>query len=114
MLAQIAVAVHYTPLRLDAVRLPAFPLLRRISGPAGEVEPRRSWARPNAMAAFFAELLFDLARSLVGDWLRGAVVAVGTWLEPRLQSPTARFVVGGLLGLAAYFLIPVIIGLLGL
>jgi hypothetical protein len=66
------------------------------------------------MAAFFAELLFDLARSLVGDWLRHAVVAVCGWLEPHIHGRAARFIVGGLVGIAAYFLIPVVIGLLGL
>ncbi|MGY8705102.1 hypothetical protein RAD16_05085 [Bradyrhizobium sp. 18BD] len=66
------------------------------------------------MAAFFAELLFDIAGSLVGDWLRQAVVAVCTWLEPRIHGRAARFIVGGLLGIAAYLLIPLVIGLLGL
>lgn len=66
------------------------------------------------MAAFFAELLFDIAASLVRNWLGRAVVAVCTWLEPRIHGRAARFIVGGLLGVAAYLLIPVIIGLLGL
>ena len=66
------------------------------------------------MAALLAELLFDLARSLIGDWLRQAVLAVGAWLETKIQGRTARVVVGVLLGIAAYFLIPVVIGLLGL
>jgi len=66
------------------------------------------------MAAFFAELLFDFARSLVGDWLRQAVLALCVWLEPHIHGRAARFVVGGLLGIAAYLLIPVVIGLLGL
>ncbi|QOG18993.1 MULTISPECIES: hypothetical protein [Bradyrhizobium] len=66
------------------------------------------------MAALVAELLFDLARSLIGDWLRQAVLAVGAWLETKIQGRTARVVVGVLLGIAAYFLIPVVTGLLGL
>lgn len=66
------------------------------------------------MAAFFVELLFDIARSLIGDWLRRAFVAVCVWLDPKLHSRTARFLVGGLLGITAYFLIPVVLGLLGL
>jgi len=66
------------------------------------------------MAAFFVELLFDFARSLIGDWLRRAFVAVCAWVEPRLHNSTARFLVGGLLGIAAYLLIPVVLGLLGL
>lgn len=66
------------------------------------------------MAAFVAELLFALVRSLVGDWLRRAGLAVCAWLDTRIHGRAARFVVGGLLGLAAFFLIPVIYGLLGL
>lgn len=66
------------------------------------------------MAAFFAELLFDLVRSLVGSWLREAAVAVCARLDTKIHGRAARFVVGGLLGIAAYFLIPVIAGLLGL
>lgn len=66
------------------------------------------------MAAFLAELLFALVRSLVGDWLRQAGLAVCAWLDTRIHGRVARVVVGGLLGLAAFFLIPVIYGLLGL
>lgn len=65
------------------------------------------------MTAVFAELLFELIRSLVGDWLRQAALAVCAWLDTRIHGRGARFVVGGLLGLAAYVLIPVIAGLLG-
>ncbi|QQO11830.1 hypothetical protein JJB99_20190 [Bradyrhizobium diazoefficiens] len=66
------------------------------------------------MAALFAELLFDLARSLLGGLLRRAVLAVCAWLDTKIQGRTARFVVGILLGIAAYFIIPVLAGLLGL
>ncbi|MBB4367759.1 hypothetical protein GGD63_000528 [Bradyrhizobium sp. cir1] len=66
------------------------------------------------MAALVAELLLDLVRSLIGDWLRQAAVAVCAWLDTRIRGRAARFVVGGLLGIAAYFLIPVVAGLLGL
>lgn len=68
------------------------------------------------MAALVAELLFDLARSLIGDWLRRAVLAVGAWLDTKIQiqGRTARVVVGMLLGIAAYLLIPAVTGLLGL
>ncbi|MDI3560263.1 hypothetical protein [Bradyrhizobium sp. Arg816] len=65
------------------------------------------------MAAFLAELLFDLVGSLVGSWLRQAAAAVCAWLDTKIHGRAARFVVGGLLGLAAYFLVPVIAGLLG-
>jgi len=66
------------------------------------------------MVAVFAELLLVLVRSLVADWLKQAALAVCAWLDTKVHGRTARFVVGGLLGLAAFILIPVIAGLLGL
>ncbi|RTM08092.1 MAG: hypothetical protein EKK33_29270 [Bradyrhizobiaceae bacterium] len=66
------------------------------------------------MAAFVAELLFDLVRAVVGGWLREAAFAVGAWLDSKIHSRTARLVVGLLLGAAAFFVIPAITGLLGL
>ena len=66
------------------------------------------------MAAILAELLFDLIKSLVGRWLRQAAVAICAWLDTKIHGRAARFVVGGVLGIAAYFLIPVVAGLLGL
>jgi len=66
------------------------------------------------MAAFFAEPLFDLVRALVGSWLRDVAVAICAWLDTRIQSRTARILLGLLLGAAAFFLIPAITGLLGL
>lgn len=66
------------------------------------------------MAAFFAELLFDLVRALVGGWLKQGVVSVCAWLDTKIHGRAARFVVGILLGVAAFFLIPILMGLLGL
>lgn len=65
------------------------------------------------MAAFVAELLFDLVGSLVGNWLKQAAVGVCAWLDTKIHGRAARLVVGGFLGLTAYFLIPVFAGLLG-
>ncbi|MBH5371501.1 hypothetical protein [Bradyrhizobium glycinis] len=66
------------------------------------------------MAALVAELLVDLLRTLVGNWLRQAAVAICAWLDTKIHGRAACFVVGGLLGITAFFLIPVIAGLLGL
>ena len=87
--------------------------------PAGMVirsalEPRQRRLRPNAMAAFIAELLFDLVRALVGSWLREGAFAIGAWVDKKIESRTARLFIGLLLGAAAFFLIPAISGLLGL
>lgn len=66
------------------------------------------------MVAVFAELLLVLVRSLVGDLLKQAALAVCAWFDTKVHGRTARFVVGGLLGLAAFIFIPVVAGLLGL
>jgi len=66
------------------------------------------------MAAFVAELLFDLVRALVGSWLRETAFAIGAWLETKIHGRAARVVLGLLLGAAAFFLIPAITGVLGL
>ncbi|WP_431203090.1 hypothetical protein ACQ86E_30325 [Bradyrhizobium betae] len=66
------------------------------------------------MAAIFAELLFYVIRSLVGEGLRQAAFVICAWLDKQIHSRTAKLVVGGLLGLAAFILIPVFAGLLGL
>ncbi|MCS3725913.1 hypothetical protein [Bradyrhizobium betae] len=66
------------------------------------------------MVAILAELLLVVVRSLVADWLKQAAFAVCAWLDTTIHGRTARFVVGGLLGLAAFILIPVFAGLLGL
>lgn len=66
------------------------------------------------MAAFLAELLFDLIKAIVGSWLRETAVAICAWLDTKIRGRTARIVVGLLLGTAAFFLIPAISGLLGL
>ncbi len=65
------------------------------------------------MAHFFAELLLDLVVTLIGNWLRKVAVAICTWLDTKIHDRASRFVLGGLLGLAAYILIPVLAGLLG-
>jgi hypothetical protein len=65
------------------------------------------------MAHVLAELLFDLVRGLVGDGLRRAAFRVCAWLDPKIHGRAARVVAGGVLGLAAYILIPVFAGLLG-
>ncbi|MCA1530422.1 hypothetical protein [Bradyrhizobium yuanmingense] len=66
------------------------------------------------MAALVAEFLLDLVRTLVGSWLRQAALAICAWLDTKVHGRAARFVVGGLLGIAAFLLIPVIAGVLGL
>ena len=66
------------------------------------------------MAKLLGELLVDLLRVLVGDLLQGLALRVGRWLDQNIQSRRVKIVVGLLLGVAAYFLFPIILGILGL
>ena len=66
------------------------------------------------MAGFIGELLIAIVRGLVADWAHALFVKVGTWLDGKIAGRTAKVVIGVVLGLAAFFLIPVLIGLLGL
>ncbi len=66
------------------------------------------------MAKLLGELLFDLLRGLVGDLLKGAALRVCAWLDQNIPGRRAKMIVGLLLGVAAYFLFPIILGILGL
>ncbi|MDB5580719.1 MAG: hypothetical protein JWR80_5895 [Bradyrhizobium sp.] len=56
-------------------------------------------------------MLFGLIRILIEDWLKQAAIKVCAWLDTRVHGRIARFVLGGFLGLAAYFTFPIILGL---
>ena len=71
------------------------------------------------MAKLLGELLFEL----LGAFIRGAVrsfleqtiiVRLGTWLDTKIHLRTVKIVLGLLLGVGAYFLIPIVLGLLSL
>ncbi|MET4038455.1 hypothetical protein [Bradyrhizobium sp. RT6a] len=66
------------------------------------------------MANILGELLFALIRSIVAGWAYALWAKLGTWLEPKIQRRWVKVAVGGLLGLAAFFMIPILMGLLGL
>jgi len=63
------------------------------------------------MAKLFGELLFGLIRLLIVGLLKQAAVKVCAWLDTKVHGRIARIVVGGLLGIAAYFIFPIIMGL---
>jgi hypothetical protein len=77
-------------------------------------ELRAEMTRLTAMANILGELLFALIRSIVAGWAYALWVKLATWLDPKIQRRWVKVAVGGLLGLAAFFMIPVVIGLLGL
>ena len=66
------------------------------------------------MAKLLGELLFDLLRALVGDLLRGVALRMCAWLDQHIQGRRVKIIVGLLLGVAAYFLFPIVLGILGL
>jgi len=70
--------------------------------------------RLTVMANILGELLFAMIRSIVAGWAHALWVKLATWLEPKIQRRWVKVAVGGLLGLAAFFMIPILMGLLGL
>jgi hypothetical protein len=81
---------------------------------AAAVEPRANLGRLIRMSNAIGELLFGLVRILVGDWLKQAAAKVCAWLDTKVHGRIARIVLGGLLGIAAYFIFPIIMGLFSL
>ena len=65
------------------------------------------------MASLIGELLFAIIRGLAADWAYALFVKLAAWLDPKIHGRAAKVVVGLLLGLAAFILIPVFSGLLG-
>jgi hypothetical protein len=63
------------------------------------------------MAKLVVELLFGLVRILIADVLKQAAVKACAWLDTKIRGRTTRIVLGGLLGLAAYFIFPIVLGL---
>lgn len=63
------------------------------------------------MAKLAGELLFGLVRIFIADVLKQAAVNVCAWLDTKIQGRTTRLVLGGFLGIAAYFIFPIILGL---
>jgi hypothetical protein len=63
------------------------------------------------MAKLIGELLFGLIRLLIADLLKQAAVKVCAWLDMRIHGRTTRLVLGDFLGIGAYFIFPIILGL---
>jgi len=67
------------------------------------------------MANFLGELLIQMLGSAVRSFLEQEIlVKFGTWLDTKIQKRTLKIVLGLLLGVVAYFLIPIMLGLLSL
>jgi hypothetical protein len=65
------------------------------------------------MAKLFGELLFYLVRVIIFDLVSGAVLKLFVWLDMKIPGRWPRIIAAGFMGLAAYFAIPIIMGLLG-
>ena len=69
------------------------------------------------MAKLFFELFVDLVlwivRVVVMDLLWQGAVKLCAWLDTKIAGRWPRLIVGGLLGIAAFFLFPIILGLFG-
>jgi hypothetical protein len=71
------------------------------------------------MAKLVGELLFAIVGALIKGWansfLKQAILQkAGAWLDTRVHGRTTRIVVGLLLGVAAYLLLPILAGLFSL
>ncbi|CAN5267435.1 hypothetical protein BH10PSE11_BH10PSE11_03120 [soil metagenome] len=68
------------------------------------------------MVKLFGELLFGLVRFLfvllMESFVAEAARKFMAWLDPKVQGRRTKFIIGGLLGIAAYFLFPIVMSLL--
>ena len=60
----------------------------------------------------FVELLLWFVRVLVLDLLWQEFTKLCGWLDTKIPGRWPKLIIGGLLGLAAFFLFPIILGLL--
>jgi hypothetical protein len=64
------------------------------------------------MAKLLGELLFYVIRVIVFDLVSAAVFRLFAWIDMQVPGRWPKIIVGGLLGIVAYFLIPIIMGIL--
>jgi hypothetical protein len=66
------------------------------------------------MAKLFGELVIYLVRVIIFDLVSAAVFKFFVWLDMQVPGRWPKIIVGALLGIVAYFAVPIIMGLLGL
>lgn len=66
------------------------------------------------MAKLFGELVIYLVRVIIFDLVSAAAFKFFVWLDTQVPGRWPKIIVGGLLGIVAYFAVPIIMGLLGL
>ena len=65
------------------------------------------------MAPIIRELLTPIVRSFVEDWSLALFTKAGKWLDANVGGRNVKLFIGMLLGLAAFFFVPVVCALLG-
>ena len=63
------------------------------------------------MARLLGEVLFAVMGALMRGLVYSLWLKAATWLDPRVHGRIARIVVAVLLGLALFFLLPIVTGL---
>ena len=63
------------------------------------------------MARFLGELLFAMLRAIIFSWLYELMLKAAAWLDTKLPGRRTKVAIGMLLGLVAFFVIPIVTGL---
>ncbi len=63
------------------------------------------------MTKFIGELLFAVIGALIRGLVYSLWLKAAAWLDPRVHGRTVRIVVALLMGLALFFLLPIVSGL---
>jgi hypothetical protein len=66
------------------------------------------------MAKLLGELLLYVIRIIVFDLVSAAVLKLFVWIDMQIPGRWAKIIVLGILGIVAYFAIPIIMSLIGL
>jgi hypothetical protein len=64
------------------------------------------------MAKLIGELLLAMVNAFIKGCANSLILKIGAWLDMKIHGRTTKLVVGVLLGIAAYFLVPIVTGLL--
>lgn len=65
------------------------------------------------MESIIEEFLRPIVRSFLSDQTHALFLKMANWLDANIAGRTAKIVIGMILGLAAFFSIPIVTGLLG-
>jgi hypothetical protein len=66
------------------------------------------------MVNLLGDVLLAIVRVVIWRWASALVLSALTWVDTKIPGRRMKLVVGGALGLAGFFLVPIFAGLLGL